>query len=456
MNESPRVVNLTMLLDHGKLTKAHVLVIVLCAFVGLLDGADTQSIGVAAPFIAKGLGLKISSFGPVFASSQLGAAIGALTFGSLADRVGRKTMLIASVLIIAAFTAATISVDTIQALVIVRFFAGLGLGGATPCFLSLTSDYSPTKYRGTIATVVWSSYPLGAALGSFTNAFLLSSVGWRAIFILGSALPVFVAFLILFFLPESIQYLASNGGNQARIEGLLMRLGHNFRGANVRFTVEGRKFEGASIRQVFSDGRAVPTILLCMVFFFAFATTNITVMWTPTLLHTNGFTPAETAIVLTFFNVGAFFSMAAAGRLVDRFGSFLVLFPAFIVASASLGALGLSSTIAVGCVLGTMLGAAIGVGGAGAVAVASLIFPAAVRSTGIGCGMSSARLGQFVAPIIIGLLLASAISTFRIFSTAALFPALASVFVVLLSHQRRRRDTVTIDDASEVLGKRAP
>ena len=81
-----RSVNVNHLIDGMRFTKTQLLIVTLCALVGLLDGADTQSIGVTAPFIAEMMGMKISAFGPVFAASQLGAALGALTFGSLADR----------------------------------------------------------------------------------------------------------------------------------------------------------------------------------------------------------------------------------------------------------------------------------------------------------------------------------------------------------------------------------
>lgn len=439
MEPGDRVINVSTLVDNMRFSRLQFRVVALCALVGLLDGADTQSIGVAAPFIADLLALKVSSFGPVFASSQLGAAIGALTFGSFADRLGRKTMLILAVVVFAMFTLATVSVTSLPALIVVRFFAGLGLGGATPCFLTLTSDYSPHKQRGTIATIIWSAYPLGAALGSFMNAYILSHFGWQAIFYIGGVLPLVVAAILLLFLPESVQYLAARGLSPERIGAILRLMGHDVAGQRVRFIAEGKRATGASIRHLFNERRGVATVLLWIIFLLAFATTNVMVMWTPTLLHRNGLEPATTAIALAFFNIGAFVGMASAGRLIDRFGAPRVLLPAFVGAALSIAALGSAGTLTFASVFGTLLGVTIGTGGAGAIAVASLIYPSAIRSTGIGWGMGNARFGQFVSPLIIGALLSAGFETGQILFAAALFPSLAAIVVALLWVENMRR-----------------
>jgi AAHS family 4-hydroxybenzoate transporter-like MFS transporter len=429
-----RVVNVTQLIDGMPFTKLQWLVVALCALVGLLDGADTQSIGVTAPFIADMLGMKVSGFGPVFAASQLGAAIGALTFGSLADRYGRKPMLAIAIATIAIFTLATVNVSTLPVLIAVRFLAGIGLGGATPCFLAMTSDYSPKKQRGTIATIIWSSYPLGASLGGFMNAYIIARFDWHTIFYVGGTLPLIILTIFLISMPESIQYLAArtDASATARIRKILARMGQHFEQANIQFAVEGKKVSGVPVKHLFSDRRGLTTVMLWAVFFLAFATTNLMVMWTPTLLHANGLEHAATAVVLGFFNFGAFIGMAGAGRLVDRLGPVRSLGAGFVVAMVGVAALGSATTTTMAAAIGVVIGLSIGVGGAGAIAVATLLYPAAIRSTGIGWGMGMGRFGQFVSPLVIGGLLTAGLATGQILFVAAAFPGLAAVFVLLL------------------------
>lgn len=431
MTAGDKVVNVSDIIDNLPFTRLQLTVVSLCALVGLLDGADTQSIGVAAPYLADAMGMKAGSFGPVFAASQLGAAIGALTFGSLADRFGRKPMLLIAIVMFACFTLMTVQVATLPMLIAVRFLAGIGLGGATPCFLALTSDYSPRKQRSMIATIIWSAYPLGAALGNFMNAYILSHFGWVSIFHIGATLPLIVAVALVFMLPESVQYLAGRAGTEARIRKILARMGHTFDDAHVRFAVEGKKLTGVPIRHLFSERRGVTTLLLWATFFLAFATTNVMVMWTPTLLHSNGLAPAATAVVLGFFNLGAFVGMASSGRLVERFGPAQMLIPSFLLAAVAIATLGSAGSTAAASAIGTVLGIAIGVGGAGMIAVATMFYPSAIRSTGVGCGMGSARFGQFVSPLVIGSLIGAGLSTGNILIVAALFPVMAAVFVAL-------------------------
>jgi AAHS family 4-hydroxybenzoate transporter-like MFS transporter len=440
-----RVVNVTQLIDGMPFTKLQWLVVALCALVGLLDGADTQSIGVTAPFIADMLGMKVSGFGPVFAASQLGAALGALTFGSLADRYGRKPMLAIAITTIAIFTLATVNVSTLPVLIVVRFLAGIGLGGATPCFLAMTSDYSPKKQRGTIATIIWSSYPLGAALGGFMNAYIIARFDWHAIFYVGGTLPLIILAIFLLAMPESVQYLAARGDvtATARIRKILARMGQHFEQADIQFAVEGKKVSGVPVKHLFSDRRGLTTVMLWAVFFLAFATTNLMVMWTPTLLHSNGLEHAATAVVLGFFNLGAFIGMAGAGRLVDRLGPVRSLGSGFVVAVVGVAALGSATTTTMAAAIGVVIGLSIGVGGAGAIAVATLLYPAAIRSTGIGWGMGMGRFGQFVSPLVIGGLLTAGLATGQILFVAAAFPGLAAVFVLLLWLREWRRGGTT-------------
>ncbi len=160
----PRDINVTALIDDRPLSPLQWLVFVLCSLAAFLDGADSQSIGVAAPLIAAGFGMPMGSFAPAFSAGLFGATIGALTFGPLGDRFGRKRMLIVAVLLLSVFTLLTAAARTFPELLAIRFLGGLGLGGATPCFITLCAEYAPRRRRAMLASVLWAAYPLAAIL----------------------------------------------------------------------------------------------------------------------------------------------------------------------------------------------------------------------------------------------------------------------------------------------------
>jgi AAHS family 4-hydroxybenzoate transporter-like MFS transporter len=223
-------INVTRLIDDGRLSRFQIGTIICCALVSALDGIDTQSIGVAAPFIADGLGFKVADFGPIFSAALLGATVGAATFGPLADRLGRKTLLIVACVLFGFFTILTASANSVPALMIFRVLAGVGLGGATPCFIALTSEYAPARLRATLVTVMWSAFPLGAMLGGLLNSYLITQLGWRAIFYIGGVAPLLLALVLFLYLPESIKFLLVRRNDAKAVARIVAR----FRSALVR------------------------------------------------------------------------------------------------------------------------------------------------------------------------------------------------------------------------------
>lgn len=166
MTADAGTVNVSRLVDDGRVSAVQVAAMVMCGLVAFLDGLDSQSIAVGVSLIVTDLGLAKTAIGPILSSSLLGAMVGAMTFGPLGDRFGRKRGLVAAACVFGVFTVATAYVTSLPALLGVRFLAGLGLGGATPCFLALASEYAPKRRRATVASLIWAAFPLGAAATS--------------------------------------------------------------------------------------------------------------------------------------------------------------------------------------------------------------------------------------------------------------------------------------------------
>jgi MFS transporter, AAHS family, 4-hydroxybenzoate transporter len=448
---STRELNVTRLIDDGPLTRFQIGTIICCALVSALDGIDTQSIGVAAPFIADELGVKLADFGPIFSSALAGATVGAASFGPLADRFGRKTLLIAAVLLIGVFTILTVFANSVPMLITVRVLAGLGLGGATPCFIALTSEYTPARLRAALVTLMWSAFPLGGLLGGLLNWYLIPHAGWRAIFYFGGVAPLVLAVLLFFYLPESIKFLLVRRNDRKGVARIVTRLGSAPGRGDSRFVLDEKPLPGASIRHLFTEGRALGTLLLWVPFFMGFGVLTVAVLWTPALLKLNGISPANTAFVVAFNGLGGFIGQSTSGRLIQRFGILPILIPAFLLGAAATVGLGYgASSIALAATFIGLIGVFMGLGTGGAIALAATIYPTPIRSTGAGWGMAMGRFGQIVGPLIAGGLLGAGWTAGPIMTVTACGGLIAAVFIVLFGVwlARRHVEGLSADEAS--------
>ncbi len=432
MPSAPDEVNVTRLIDERPLTRFQIATIICCALVNLFDGIDTQSIGVAAPFIAEGLGIKLANFGPIFSSALVGATIGAATFGQLADRFGRKTLLLVAALFIGVFTILTALATSVSMLVAFRILAGLGLGGATPCVISLTAEYAPARLRATLVTLMWSSFPLGGMIGGLMNTYLLLHAGWRAIFYIGGFIPLVLVFVLLVYLPESIKFLVTRRNDNDAARRIVARLGVHDVAPDSRFVIKEERLAGGTVRHLFTEGRMLGTLFLWVPFFMGFGVLTVVTLWTPILLKLNGIPPAATAFVIAFNGLGAFIGQSTAGQLMQRFGIMAVLFPAFLAGTAATVLLGYgASSVALAATGIGLVGLFMGLGTAGAIALSALIYPTPIRSTGVGAGMAMGRFGQIVGPLIAGTLLGAGWSADRIMMVIACGGIIGAVFVLL-------------------------
>src|SRR6267143_914710 len=192
-----------------------------CAAVLFLDGFDTQAIGYVAPALAKEWGLTKGALGPVFSAGLFGLMIGALIFGPLADRVGRKKIIIFSTLAFGLGTFATAFVSDVNTLLVIRFLTGLGLGGAMPNAVAMTSEFNPRRRRATMVMIMFCGFSVGAALGGFLAAALIPQFGWRSVFVVGGVAPLLLVPILALRLPESVRFLALTGRANERVAQLL-------------------------------------------------------------------------------------------------------------------------------------------------------------------------------------------------------------------------------------------
>ena len=439
-NALQRTVNVTDLLDEGPMGWLMIRVGLICAGVALLDGSDTTSIGVAAPLIANHLKLSQAYLGPIFSSATFGMMVGALSFGSLADRFGRKRMLVVATVLFSVFTIATALANTFGTLLVIRFLAGIGLGGATPCFIALASEYAPKSHRSMVVSLIWTAFPLGVVLGAVLNAYLLSRYSWHLIFLIGGALTFIVALIVLIWLPESVRFLMlkRSGSSQTRRALTLVFPSLPYETQ----IVADEEITGTAVGSLFVHGKAPETLAVWVAFFAAFGMTASTFYWSPVLMHDHGITlPMASLIVGVGGGLGSLGGAASAGGLMDKLGPIKVLAGIFLLATLTTAVLGYAASSFVLVFLVVVANGILiaGFSTSGMLALSAGIYPIAQRSTGIGWAMSMGRLGEVILPLLIALLL-SVIGGLSggVFLIIALMPALGALSILFLGWHRGR------------------
>ena len=418
-------INVTDLIDNDRLGALQMRVIVLCAIVALLDGFDVQIVGVAAPAMALSLHISPAALGAALSATLLGLMLGAVTFGTCSDRFGRKRILVVATASFGIFTICTGLVTSLDQLLVVRFLAGTGLGGAMPSFIGLVSDYVPRAKRATLVSLLWTGFPLGGVIGGLLAARFIDALGWQSLFYIGGITPLVLAPLLALALPESIAHLVRIGAAPGKIRHLISHLRPGISiPSDAGFVISDEQLTRATVGLLFSKGRGWITALLWASYFATFLMLITNVGWTPILLHRAGISIARGGLVLAAFNVGGALGTSLAGLLLGRRAPGAIL-PAAFVGSALM--LGLVGQVTMSPLLVTIFEAAagccLGAGSSALIALAALFYPTAIRSTGLGWAMSLGRLGSFVGPLVVGVLVS------RGWQNASIFAALGAVAI---------------------------
>jgi AAHS family 4-hydroxybenzoate transporter-like MFS transporter len=407
--KSVPVVNVTRLIDAGSFGRLQWVLAAWCAVLAVFDGLDNAAIAYAAPVIAPLWGVPVSRFGTVFGAGLVGSMVGSLTSGILADRYGRKLVILASTFIFGLFALITARAASIEQLYILRFITGLGLGGLIPNVLALTAEYAPARIRYRVVSIMSLGFPLGAGAGGFLGAAIVPGFGWQSLFLVGGAVPLVLLPFAHRGLCESIRFLVASGRQTKQISAVLNRV---FRDAafnhSQSFVIDEEPVKGFTVRQLFIKGRAPNTLLLWVVFFCNMIVLFFLNNWLPSILREAG-VPLASAFRLTgVIPWSGIIAAALLAAVVDRIGALRVLTALYLGAAAFVTIIGGAG--------GDVPLLWLGVSGAGACIVGGLTFINSVaagtystpmRSTGIGWAFGVGRIGAILGPVIGGMLLAA-------------------------------------------------
>ncbi len=439
------VIDVSRLIDERGISRFQVFVAVLCSLAVFMDGFDTQMVGYVLPAIAKSMQIAPSALWSVVVSGLIGLMAGALLFGVVADRVGRKWVIISCLIIFGVFMLLTPTASSVEGLMAWRFLTGLGLGGAMPNAIALTAEYSPQRSRATVVMMMFFGFSLGAAVAGFATAALVERFGWPAVFYTGAVLPILFTPVLAAFLPESIRVLALRGNAGARIAALMSRIDPSGRfAANTPFVIREEKAEGMPVVHLFHEQRARSTVLLWIMFFMNLLCLFFLASWLPTVITGKGLSLEIAAIATALLQIGGCIGTVCFGPLVDRFGAFAVLAINYVAAAIFIALIGVSGTL-VPVVIATSFAAGFCiVGGQNAMnALASTIYPTYIRSTGVGWALGIGRIGTIVGTALGAALLHSGLPIPTVFMAAAV-PALCTAAATFkLGRAERRRQAAT-------------
>ncbi len=430
-------VDVVEFIDRQPVGGFQVRLLLTCAAVLFLDGFDTQAIGYVAPALAKEWGLTKAAMGPIFSAGLFGLMIGALVFGPLADRVGRKQIIILSTLAFGLGSLATAFVQDATALLVIRFLTGLGLGGAMPNTVAMTSEFNPRRRRATMVLIMFCGFSVGAALGGLLAAGLIPKFGWRSVCVVGGIAPLIMVPILILKLPESVRFLALSGRAPERVAALLRLISPGAAFApGTPFAVHEAELAGLPVKHLFREGRSLVTLLLWVVFFMSLLDIYFLANWLPTVLHDLGASVSQAVLIGSMLQVGGVVGTFALGSIVDRF-SFRALALVYFVAVFAVGTIGQFGQSAVLVSIAIFAAGFCVVGGQiAANALAAGFYPTSVRASGVGWALGVGRVGSIIGPLVGGMLLANKWSTASVFmaaAAAALCAALAAFFLSRLA-----------------------
>ena len=432
-----RQIDVHPVIDNARFSRFHWMVMALCALLLIFDGYDLFIFGVVLPSIMQQWNLTPIEAGALGSYALFGMMFGALAFGTLADRIGRKKGIAICFLLFSTATILNGFASSPTEFGIFRFIAGLGCGGLMPNAVALMNEYAPKRLRSTLVAVMFSGYSLGGMLAAGVGIYMLPRFGWEAMFF-AAAVPLLLLPLILWKLPESVGFLVRQGRHE-QARAVLAKVEPGLRlEASDQLQMSDAKGQGVGVFELFREGRALRTLCLWLAFFCCLLMVYALSSWLPKLMANAGYSLGSSLSFLLALNFGGMAGAILGGWLGDRFNLGKVMVAFFVAAALSISLLGFKSPTPVLYLL-------IFIAGATTIGTQILLYAGAaqfyglsIRSTGLGWASGIGRNGAIVGPLLGGALMAINLPLQLNFIAFAIPGAIAALAMALftLSGQR--------------------
>jgi AAHS family 4-hydroxybenzoate transporter-like MFS transporter len=435
----PTTVDIQTLINNHRISKYQWLILVLCFITVAMDGFDTAIIGFIASDLVQEWGVNKADLGPVMSAALVGLAVGALTAGPMADRIGRKKVLILSIITFGGFSLLSAFATSLNMLALLRFLTGLGLGAAMPNAATLMSEYAPQRRRALLVNLMFVGFPGGSSMGGFISAWLIPHFGWQSVLILGGVMPLILALVLAIWLPESARYLVVHNKPQPQIAAIMRRIAPLPEGARLVLDEPDQPQRTSAIGVIFSRRYIVGTLMLCFTYFMGLLIFYLLTSWLPLLIRETGATLAQASVITALFPLGGGIGVLIIGVLMDRLEPNKVVAVSYLLTGLFVCLIGFATSSLVLMGIAVFIAGTIMNGAQSSMpALAAGFYPTRGRATGVSWMLGLGRFGGILGAFSGAFLMQAELSFRTIFMMLAI-PALFSTLALLVKYQASLR-----------------
>lgn len=419
--------------DEGRWSARQISVVGICFLINMLDGMDVLIMSYIAPALSVDWSISAARLGVVFSAGLAGMAVGGLLIAPLADRFGRRTIILSALVIMTGAMFVSAHAEGVATLIASRFVVGMGIGTVLAGMAAITAEYAPPRHRNFAVGFLQAGYPVGATLTGFAVAALLPHYGWQWMLLGAGVLSLLSIPLVLLLVPESIEFLTRRQPKGALEKINRLRRSMNRSPLSALPALSDTNDAPAGVRGLFADGRGRSTILLWIAIVFSFMTLYFVISWIPKLAIQAGLASTDGIYAGAVYNIGAFVGTTSIGVIATRLPLQRLILGYMVCAGIALTAFGaISMPLMLTLITAFTIGVFVQGGFNGFYPLAAELYPSAARSTGIGWAMGIGRIGAVIGPLLGGALIDANVSLAVIFGIFAVPVILAGLCASLI------------------------